>query len=425
MSWPLKYRPKSLEEVINQEDVKSALREWMESWVKGKPQSKAVMLYGRPGAGKTTLAEALARDYQLELLEMNASDSRNLKDVRRIAEVGATQGSLFGVRGKLILMDEVDGVNAKADYGAIQAILELISNSKHPIVLTANDPWDPSLRELRNVVKMIEVKPLGKTALKKILRKVCEKEKLKCGEGALDFIAEISEGDARYAINSLQAIAQGYGEVNEETAKLILRRKEREYDPFETLRGIFWARYAWQAKEAVSSSHVDYEMLIRWISENIPVQMEGIEDIWRAYDALSRASIFLKRAKLSGWDLLTYTFDLMGPGVAMAEKGKSKGTWKAKWKKFQFPQYIQLMSKSRENRQVRDSILSKLGKATHTSYNKTLVDTLPFVRVLIERETDIGLALSQEELEYLKGEEKGSTSEARPYSRKRPRGKRS
>jgi len=55
VSWPLKYRPKSLEEVINQEDVKSALREWMESWVKGKPQSKAVMLYGRPGAGKTTL----------------------------------------------------------------------------------------------------------------------------------------------------------------------------------------------------------------------------------------------------------------------------------------------------------------------------------------------------------------------------------
>ncbi len=62
LQWFLKYRPKSLEEVENQEDVKKELRAWIESWLNGKPTAKAVLLYGPPGTGKTTLAEALARD---------------------------------------------------------------------------------------------------------------------------------------------------------------------------------------------------------------------------------------------------------------------------------------------------------------------------------------------------------------------------
>ncbi len=384
LQWFLKYRPRSLEEVEDQEDVKKELRAWIESWLSGKPQYKAVLLYGPPGTGKTTLAEALARDYKLELLEINASDSRKLSDIKNIAEKASLYGSLFGVRGKLILLDEMDGINTKADAGIIDAVLELIDKTRQPIILTANDPWDPQLRPIREKVKMIEVPRLTKYPLKRILKRICEGEKIQCEDEALDEIIELSEGDARYAINTLQGIAEGYGKVTTSMVKTLGRRKDRELDPFEALRNMFWARYFWQAKNAVTNTQIDYELLMRWIDENIPNQYENVEDIYRAYDALSRASLFLTRAKLVGWDLLNYVFDLMGPGVSFAERAKWTGAYKPKWKKFQFPSYIQMLARSKDTRDRLKTVLDKIGDHIHASRNKTLNDVLPFFVTMYE-----------------------------------------
>lgn len=398
IQWFLKYRPRSLEEVENQEDAKKELKEWIESWLKGKPIVNAVLLYGPPGVGKTTLAEALAHDYKLELLEMNASDSRRLQDIKNIAEKAATYGSLFGIRGKLILLDEVDGINTREDVGAIQGILELIEKTKYPIIMTANDPWDPSLRDLRNKVKMIALNKLGKYPLRRILKKICQAERINCEDEALDYIIESSEGDARYAINMLQGVGEGYGKVTLDLIKSIVRRKERELDPFETLRDIFWAKYAWQAKSAATSAQIDYDMLMRWLSENIPIQYENMEDVWRAFDALARASIYLKRAKAGDWDLLSYAYDMMSSGVALAEIEKKKPNWKPKWKKYQFPSYIQMLSKSKDIRSIRDEIVKKI--SIHTSINKSINDTYPYFLIFFKK-YEKQLKLNQKEKEYL------------------------
>ncbi|AWR94598.1 replication factor C large subunit [Acidianus brierleyi] len=426
LPWIIKYRPKSLNDVENQDDVKNSVKEWIESWLKGKAENRAILLYGPPGSGKTTIAIAVANDYKLELMEMNASDNRNITAIKNIAEKAALSGSLFGIRGKLIFLDEVDGINVKQDSGAIPAILELIQKSKYPIIMAANNPWDPSLRDLRNATKMIEVKKLGKYALKRILSKICNSEKIQCEDEALGDIIDISEGDARYAINLLQSVAEGYKKVTETTVSEIAKRKERELDSFETVRNVFWAKYVWQAKNAVSNSQVDYDLLIKWFSENIPIQYDNLEDIWRAYDALSRASIFLNRAKTSGWDLLSYTFDLMGPGVAMAETEKFKQGWKPKWKKYQFPQVIQMLYKSKENRDLKNSILEKIGKKIHTSSDKILNDVFPyFIQYSKIKEVSKNLELTPKEQEYLStisGEtssEETQTKYTQKYSQKK------
>ncbi|WP_338117350.1 replication factor C large subunit [Sulfuracidifex metallicus] len=402
LQWSIKYRPRSLSEVENQEEVKEELKSWLESWLNGKPNYKAVLLNGPPGVGKTTVAEALAHDYDMELLEMNASDSRRLNDVKSIAEKASTSSSLFGEKGRIILLDEVDGINSRQDAGAIPAIIDLIEETKFPIILTANNAWDPSLRELRNVAKLIDLKRLGKIPMKKLLERICKAEKVICDPKGIGAIADVSEGDTRYAINMLQSIAEVYRRVTEDLVKELVRKKERTLDPFETLRDIFWAKFFWQARAAATTSEVDYELLIRWISENIPLQFQDMEDVFRGFDVLGKASIFLRRAKLGDWDLLSYVFDLMGPGVAFAESSKLNGSWKAKWVKYQFPSYVHLMSKTKESRDALRSASEKIAKACHCSTDKAINEYFPFMRVLPLDE------FSPQELKVIKGIERES-----------------
>jgi replication factor C large subunit len=398
--WFVKYRPRTLAEVENQEEAKTALKEWLNSWINGKPTKRAVLLYGPPGVGKTTLAEALARDFGMELFELNASDSRRLQEIQRTATLASLSASLLGSRGKLILLDEVDGMNSREDSGGYTEMLRLLQATRTPIILTANDPWDPSLRELRSSCLMIELKKLGKISSRKVLRRICEKEGIKCDDEAINEIIETTDGDMRYSINILQAVAEGLNHVNANSVRAALR-KEKELDPFETLRGVFWAKYAWQARNAVSNSHVDYEMLLRWFDENLPIQMENLEDLSRGYAALSRASLFSSRARYTSWDLLSYVFDLLGPGLAFAETSKLKPGWKAKWKKYQFPQYVSMMSKARSSREARDSVLSKLAKELHCSTTKVKNDVLPFLNSELRKQITEQLQLNEQEVRYL------------------------
>ncbi len=89
MDWTEKYRPKTLDDVIGNPGAVSSLRLWAESWEKGIPEKRAVVLIGTPGIGKTTSAEALAMDMGWSVVEMNASDQRTGDAIENIAIRGS------------------------------------------------------------------------------------------------------------------------------------------------------------------------------------------------------------------------------------------------------------------------------------------------------------------------------------------------
>ena len=87
--WTEKYRPKTLSDVVGNPKAVGELKAWAESWSRGTPSKKAVVLMGSPGVGKTTSAEALANDMGWGILEMNASDQRTGDAIRSVALRGA------------------------------------------------------------------------------------------------------------------------------------------------------------------------------------------------------------------------------------------------------------------------------------------------------------------------------------------------
>src|SRR5207244_13404432 len=103
--WTVRYRPQTTREIAGNKPALEKIRLWLDSWSKSKPSKAAVLLYGPAGVGKTTVAEAVARERGWDLVEINASDKRSSDILSRIAGLATTQPTPFHT-GRLVLQDK-------------------------------------------------------------------------------------------------------------------------------------------------------------------------------------------------------------------------------------------------------------------------------------------------------------------------------
>ena len=390
--WVEKYRPKRIDDVVGNPEARKAFVAWLNQWLAGNPpEKKAILLYGPPGCGKTSLVHAASNQLGLELIEVNASDVRSSEALHRKVLRAATEGTLMGARGKIILLDEVDGVNPREDRGGLDAILEIIRASRYPVVLTANDPWDPKLRELRNYCEMIEFRKLGKREVMKVLSDICRREGIECDPAVIDAIAENSEGDLRAAINDLQAIAEGRKRISLSDLEM-LGYRAKQLNMFEVVRMVLAAKRPEAARAVLSMPSLDYEMLMQWLNENIPYQyLPSYVAVADAYDALSKADIMLSRIKRrQAWTLLPYALDLMTMGVAAAREKPP-----FKFVKYSFPQKLRLLSSTKESREDRLRVMRAIARACHTSLSVAMLEVAPFLKIICEHDPERGSRIAE------------------------------
>ena len=77
--WTVKYAPKSHSDLIGNPGIYEKLSKWLQSWSPASGESKAALLSGPPGIGKTTMANLVCKEFGFDAIEMNASDTRNKK----------------------------------------------------------------------------------------------------------------------------------------------------------------------------------------------------------------------------------------------------------------------------------------------------------------------------------------------------------
>lgn len=377
--WIVKYRPRRIDEVVDQEDAKQKLIDWLKSWEKGRPEKTAVLLHGPAGCGKTSLVEAVANTLGYELLEMNASDSRRKEDIEKVVKSASKTTSLKGGK-KIILLDEIDGLDPRTDTGGIDVLIDVIKNTRNPIIMTANNPYQEHLKPIRDLVELIKMDRLREKHIVAVLEKICIAEKLYCDKGALEEIAKRSEGDLRSAINDLEAIAALDKNITLEAAKNISTYRDRVYAPWEALRKLFTAKYVFQAKDAVTSTDMDPGEFKDWIDEHIPTYYEDPVEIWKAYEALSRADIYFGRVvKTQNYDLLLYAIELMGPGVNTA-----RTTSKSKWVAFKMPDKIRLMAETKKSRELREILAEYLAGRLLVSKAIVKNDVIPYLKIMFK-----------------------------------------
>ncbi|MEZ0319922.1 MAG: replication factor C large subunit [Pyrobaculum sp.] len=382
--WTEKYRPKTFSEVVNQEEAKQILASWIcakfkapkefcAKWAKRRDkevlEARAVLLSGPPGVGKTTLVHALAREIGYELIELNASDVRTGEMIKQVVGRGLREGSLFGYQSKLILFDEVDGLHIKEDQGGLESIVEIIETAKVPIIMTANNPYDPKFRPLRDLSLVVNLKRLTEEDIVEVLRRICTSEGAKCEEEALRTIAKGCYGDLRAAINDLQMYLSGRRTLTIDDIKKTGERNP-QLSMFEVLDKVYKARWFDEARAVSFNPSFDWEQYFVWALETIPTVYKDVEVMAEAYDRLSKADVFLGRIKkMQEWELLPYAMELALGGVSQVRNKPRLPPFI----KYGFPQRLLLLARSKEMRKRRDAVVEYLSKNLHVS--KTVVNS--------------------------------------------------
>jgi replication factor C large subunit len=397
MQWTEKYRPRKFEDIKGQDEIIPRIREFITSFNLqrrgGKITKKALILHGAPGTGKTTLAYVAANETNSEIFELNASDLRNREKLQEILKPAVEQKSLTK-KGKIILIDEVDGISA-VDRGGLTKLLSLIELTPFPMIITANDAWSRKLSPLRKKTELLQLKNIDYKTIKDVMIQILRKEKLFINNDSLTQIAVKAKGDLRAAINDLQSISE-----IKDPSKLKLDERNKETDIFNALRFIFKGKPTNETLKIFDSINMTIDEIILWVEENIPTEYQGIE-LAKAYDALSRVDVFKGRIyKQQYWRFLVYENILLSYGISASKSKTSTRTGFTSYKK---PTRILKIWLNNQRTAKKKSIAKKYAKYVHVGEKRALRE-FPIIKQIIISNPKIQqeLKLNEEEIVYLK-----------------------
>lgn len=217
-------RPTSLDEVIGQTHLLGDA-EILRRIVKQK-EPVSLILWGPPGTGKTTLARIIAKEVDAEFIELSAVTSGK-KDVEKVIE-HARQNWNLQLR-TILFIDEIHRFN-KAQQDAFLPHVE--SGLITLIGATTENPSFEVINPLLSRTRVLVLQPLSKSEIENILKRALKelKQTKNVTPKALDYLAELSGGDARVALGNLELALSFSEKVTPEVVKAAAQKKVPGYD---------------------------------------------------------------------------------------------------------------------------------------------------------------------------------------------------
>nr|MDO8114530.1 AAA family ATPase [Candidatus Sigynarchaeota archaeon] len=335
--WVEKYRPRTLKEVIGVDSKKESLV----AFLKAFPAKHGAVLIGPPGVGKTTLAYVVARELSYDIIEMNASDARSSEDIKKKISESTKSRSItdfLGItKGKIILVDELDGISGNEDRGGVSTIVDLIKKTEYPIILTCNE-WLSKLKAIYDECEMIKFTAVRKESVLKVLESILEKEGKKdlVTPGMLSKLAENAGGDFRSAINDLQTLVRGLLQNKKsnlarggatdasEIIKSLKPTRDEFVSVFDGIAEALGSNRVSEARKALDkidmpnvTSNFEWDTILQYLLQNFTKLTKNNQILAKGVNLFALADAFLGYVKQTqDWSMLAYFIDFISAAVA-------------------------------------------------------------------------------------------------------------
>ena len=197
-------RPTTLEEVVGQQHIVGKDKLLYRAIKADKLSS--IILYGPPGTGKTTLAKVIANTTSAEFMQINATSSGK-KDMEEVVTAAKNNRGMYG-RKTILFIDEIHRFNkGQQDY-----LLPFVEDGTIILIgATTENPYFEVNGALLSRSIIFELKKLSREDIRTLLlRAVSDKEKgmgsynAQIDEDALEFLSDVSNGDARAALTAIE-----------------------------------------------------------------------------------------------------------------------------------------------------------------------------------------------------------------------------
>lgn len=295
-----------INDFIGNEDARRNILNWLREWTIG---TKPLLLIGPPGVGKTSFIHTISAEFDLDLIDLNASDMRNKDSLSELIFPILRNASLSG-KTFLLFLDEIDGIFGNVDSGAVPYLIEVLKNPDIRIVMAANRN-NQSIRQLSKISKIIIFQNISPRLMMMYLNKICKIQNKSISHADKASIVVNSGGDIRCLLNIFQAKVAGYSMTS---------GKNRNLEIDEAVNGFFMADKKEDAHSLIlnsdlffsdprfgSSSEERRRDIINTFFSSIVMSNLDNESLSIILDTLSRVDIIIGRMySRRNWKMLRY-----------------------------------------------------------------------------------------------------------------------
>ncbi|KAK1851321.1 chromosome transmission fidelity factor [Colletotrichum chrysophilum] len=248
--WTSKYAPSQLNHICGNKSQVEKIQAWLRNWQKsrkydfqkrgadGMGGTRAIIISGPPGIGKTTAAHLAAKLEGFDVIESNASDTRSKKLVENGVSEIMNNTSLLGYfagdgkkvdgvkKNIVLIMDEVDGMSA-GDRGGVGALAKFCKKTEVPLILICNERKLPKMKPFDFVTTDVPFRRPTVEQVRSRIMTICHREGLKLPVPVVDALIEGSNKDIRQIINMISTAKLDQANMNYDQSKAMTKAWEK------------------------------------------------------------------------------------------------------------------------------------------------------------------------------------------------------